>query len=409
MRPDDHRALRAFCIAHVGKSVLWAAEDLLSLYMLVVLLKVPPLAAGGIFLATSGWNAALDWIWGWLLAHHARLRRVVPAIVTVAIPIACASFALLPYCTGSLTLAALSILVFRTSFSLFDVPHNAASAALAGRYGHLQIARLRTIGSFASTLLVGLAMLRILSQGSDAIPVARLMMAVLAGVALIALLPLAGLLAQQRAPAGPVPVVAPEQAARNAGILRFCLIQMVGFSAIGAFSKAVLHIHAPPWLPGAGPTIMLIMQIVGTILWMPVNHRGNSTLALKSGYGLIGLTMLSFPLLALQGFVLAGLLLLGVGIGGVLLSAWLRLSELCAGRTDAPRSFGLFTATSKIGLGLAGMMTASWLAGLGAGSGLPVGTLWPLSALGAAGCAAAILFNVHDQPEGTGHRRSPAR
>lgn len=385
MTRADRSALRAFVATHCGKGLLWTAGDAFALYTMIVVLKLPAAVAGTLFLAGSIWNAGLDALWGLALARSATLRRHVGAIGNVAAAIACASFIAIPLAPHGATMTAgLLLMLFRTAFALFDVPHNAVTTRFAATHGHLRIMRLRTLASAGAGLVVALAAIPLVMGGGGALSPAAL--AVLGLVSGVLLLPLPALLATAAeglpTPSnGPRPRIAPP-------ILLFCLIHMIGVGALAAVGKAILHLdRAGAAILLAVPLILAVARLAAIPIWSAIARGVGISTALAIGYGLCALVMLALPAAMAQGTLAIALAfgVFGVGIGGVVLLIWSAFSQLLgqvAGtqRLDsAALHYGLLTATAKVGLGASGYLAGLWLSSMSNRPDLSVSTLVSLT------------------------------
>lgn len=367
-------ALHAFLASHGGKSLLWAAGDAFALYIMVVLLKLPAVAAGTLFLAGSLWNAAMDAAWGAALARFDRLRRWTPQIGGGAALIACLSFAALPLAArGSLVSAAVLLFLFRTAFALFDVPHNAVSTLLAARHGHLRFIRLRTAGSSAAGIVVAVAAIPLLAAKGTTLPVASMM--AIGATALLLLAPLPWLLAiPPQAPAAQASdATSPQERGRLMPVLAFCLVHMVGIGTLAVVGKAVLHLDASDaWIVMAVPLLLAVTRLSSIPLWSGLARRLGITGALMLAYATSAAAIVVLPTALASGMVGTALVfaLLGAGIGGVVLLIWSAFSQLleqvCATARPglAASRYGIFTASSKIGLGGSAYLAGHWLTGI---------------------------------------------
>ncbi|WHO37649.1 MFS transporter [Sphingobium sp. AP49] len=404
----------AFCMAHSGKNLLWSGVDGLSLYILIKVVGVSPIAAGALFVLSSFWNAAMDGAWGYMLGRSAMIRPILPALCAACVIVACLSFALLPSLpVGSGVAAAVALILFRTSFALFDVPHNATTALLAKEHGHLALARWRSILSAMMSILIAAAAAMLV--GVDAATSrAIFVFPALALVALILLSPLPWLIGAMEGDAG---IGEQDAVRRSAGIpprplVMFCLIQMMGFAALASIGKSMLHIDAlPPWVLEHALLLLSVVRLLGTWLWAPIATRLGSAIALCLAYLACAGAILLLPAAISLGPVwsVAVLCLLGASFGGVALLAWSAFSELLsrvAGNVaNLSASYGLFTAISKIGLGFSGFLTAAWV-GL-QDHGLTTQSLWPMVILVAGLCVMTAFLGWPGWRWGFWSRRTP--
>jgi GPH family glycoside/pentoside/hexuronide:cation symporter len=394
--------LIVFGLTHCGKSLLWAGTDGLSLFVLIKIVQLPPVWAGALFVLSSFWNAIVDGLWGRTLERSPTVRTSLPGLCALASIVACLSFAILPWLTtGSAIMAAVALILFRTAFSLLDVPHNATAAALANVHGHLVVARLRAILGSLSAIGIAAAVLPMTGQGSAAVTAAQAMFVAIAILASILLAPLPWLVHTARQG----DAVLPRREATNSrklprrALAAFCFIQMLGFAALASMGKAVLHADAlHTWLLDYALLLLSVLRLAAIGFWSPLANRIGSPAALSCAYAANAVAALALPLAIAQGTAstIVVLSVLGMAIGGVGLLAWSAFSELLSrlgpegNQAMAARSYGWFTATSKIGLGFSGLLTGAWL-GHQAGV-LTEQSLWPLAVLVSILCLTSALM-----------------
>lgn len=408
----------AYSSVHFGKSLLWAGEDALTLYILVRFLEIEPALAGAMFLASALWNAACDGVFSVALIRWPALQRILPSLSGAAIFAASAGFVALPMLPpGNALSAGLLLALFRTGFSLADLPHNGLTRGLALEQGDLGIARRRATCSAAAALVIGFAALPVLlAEGVRSSSVIPLIGAV-GLVALACMLPLPTMLAREaatvRAPLtqgpGPGSFISP-------ALLMFCAASAIGLAGLAAAGKAMLHLD----LGGAKLTAVVLLvltcgRLAAVWLWSPIARMIGSRRALILAYALsAGL----IPLLALLPLATPLLVLLALSVmsllgGGVAMLSWAVLSETIGGHKQTPTSyaaaFGLFTMSIKIALGLSALAVGGWLAAVGKSADIEPAAFWPLGAAVMAGCSLAALL-THHMPGGTAPCAiSPAR
>jgi GPH family glycoside/pentoside/hexuronide:cation symporter len=377
----------AFSMTHAGKSLLWAGTDAFTLFILIKALHIPPVMAGAAFVLSSFWNAIVDGIWGHFVNRSASIRAILPSLCGLAAGLGCLSFAILPWVPiGSVAGTIFALFLFRTTFSLLDVPHNATVAVLANLHGHLVVARWRTILSALTATMVAAAALPMIGATTMMPHMARMMFLAIAILACLLLAPLPWLIRMTRH-STPVLCSARVDHAKGlpmSGLALFCLAQMLGFAALASIGKAMLH--AGPlqsWLLDYALLILTVVRLAAVGLWSPLAARIGSARALSLAYMCSALAAITLPAAIGQGAWSAAVILglLGLSLGGVILLAWSSFSEQLAhwGMANDPaaavRAYGWFTATSKIGLGLSGLFTGAWLSQVGGGS---IWALWLL-------------------------------
>lgn len=389
-----------FSSVHVGKSLLWAGEDALTLYILIRFLGLSPALAGALFMVSALWNAVCDGLIGAGLRRSRRLWRWMPAITVPAILASALGFAALPFVAGqSPWMAALLLLLFRTGFSLADVPHNGLTRLLAAEGQHLRAARIRAIGSASATLVIGVMCVAMLRPGPQAQSVTIMLAAGVGCTAMILMAPLPFLLAAHRGPDLVRRGEPPPRWRDNASLLIFCLATMAGLVGLAAAAKALLHLG----FVATGSVILLLMTAgrLGAVwLWSPVAARIGNRLGLSLAYAATGAIALCLPLVP-RGAMAAGgtlLSLLGIAGGGVSLLSWAVLTEaIAASRRTSPSAFtegfGMFTMSMKIALGLSGVLVGWWLSNTGPVTRIDASAFWPLALFVAAatGVAAATI------------------
>lgn len=377
----DRLNLYAFALSHGGKSLLWAGEDALSLYTLIAILDVQPALAGLMFVGASFWNALLDAAWGACLHRYPALLGRLPMLSAAAILLACAGFAVLPFLPRDAALpAAAAMLLFRSSFPLFDVPHNGLIAALTQVHGHLAVTRWRTGVSASAAIVVGAAAVPLVIAGRADGAGAATIFATIGLVALLLLLPLPWLFARIGRAAAPAPATAPAATPATTtprprptrDVLLFCLVQMIGLSAIAATGKALLHLDMLAMTVIANALLLLsLWRLAAVWLWSPVATRHGLARGLALAYLAAAAAVLVLPFTLAEGpwSAAIGLSLFGGAMGGIIFLAWSRFSELleqsggARDRGAAAYAYSLFTATTKIALGLSGLITGQWIAG----------------------------------------------
>lgn len=394
----------AFSMTHAGKSLLWAGTDAFTLFILIKVLHSPPVMAGTLFVLSSFWNAMVDGIWGHIVNRRASIRTILPGLCGLAAGLGCLSFAILPWLPiQSMAGTIFALFLFRTSFSLLDVPHNATATVLANVHGHLVVARWRTILSALTAIMVAAAALPMIGAATMVPHMARMMFLGIAVLACLLLAPLPWLI---RMTCNSTPIlrsarVDHAKGVPMSGLALFCLAQMLGFAALASIGKAMLH--AGPlqgWLFDYALLILTVVRLAAVGLWSPLAAHMGSARALSLAYMCSALAAITLPAAIGQGAWSAAVILglLGLSLGGVILLAWSSFSEQLAhwGMANDPaaavRAYGWFTATSKIGLGLSGLFTGAWLSHAGGGS---IWALWLLVMPVAILCLASALMAWH--------------
>ncbi|WP_220474140.1 MFS transporter [Aurantiacibacter xanthus] len=388
---------------HFGKSLLWAGEDALTLYILVRFLQIEPALAGAMFLASALWNAVCDGVFGGALLRWPVLQRILPALSIAAILAAGGGFAVLPMLPQGDPLAAGALLaLFRTGFSLADLPHNALTRRLALEHGDLGIARLRAICSAAAALVVGFASLPVLLAEGVRSSSVMLLIGAVGLVAMVCMLPLPAMLARE-AVRESLERAAGEGSFIDPALVVFCAASAVGLAGLAAAGKAMLHLDlGGPELTAGVLLLLTCGRLAAVWFWSPVARSIGSRSALALAYGLSAMFIPLFALIpqASPLTVLAALGVMSLPGGGVAMLSWAVLSETIGGKggqTPAryAAAFGLFTMSIKIALGLSGFVVGGWLASVGQSADIEPAAFWPLGVAVMAGCGLAALLTHH--------------
>jgi len=390
--------------AHGGKSLLWAGQDMLALFVLVQFLRIDALVAGTLFMVASVLNAGMDIIAGSLLARFSRSATWPATVVAGAILLCSVSFALLPWLPrGAAIPAAIVLIVSRLSHSMLDVAHNALSTGIARVEGNFSMAQRRAVIASTTAMLIGLVAIP-LRAGASREAMVALLIAALALLAFLGLAPLPDLM--RRMSAGPTPHPVARRSMPRA-ITLLCVATLLSMMALGALIKCLLHLQFPSaWIGSIAMVIYMGARFVAVWFWQPVVARLGNLGALRGACALLACAALALPLLSgtIAGSV-AAIIILGIGGGGSAMLCWAALTELIqsAGNDDRGDGadmgqawiYGVFTMSAKIGLGLSGLAVGAWLELVprSGGSFTNASNLWSI-ALAAAFCcllSAALL------------------
>ena len=379
-RPDAKSFVLGFSRVHVGKSLLWAGEDSLILYVMIRFLALSPALAGAIFLASSLWNALCDGAIGTLMHRRSRPARWLPAVTWGAILAASLGFAMLPLLPAHApwTVAGVLLLI-RTGYALVDVPHNGLTRSLARDGQHLRAAQIRAGGSAGAALIVGAACAALLWSSSPGRTTAALLVGSIAGVALLLMTSLPRLLATEP-PEREASGAKQSESTMSTALWHYCGATMLGLAGLGAMGKALLHLRGPgTGVIETGIMLVIVARLASIGIWSSIARRMGSRLALAFAYLVCAIAALAFPLAAQTGgmALLMALGLFGLAGGGVTMVGWAVLSEVLDTGVSTERgtaytaAFGLFTMSMKIALGLSGALVGGWLALSGTSINVP--------------------------------------
>ncbi|MFZ5748776.1 MAG: MFS transporter [Pseudomonadota bacterium] len=367
--------------SHFGKALLWSAAEIFSLYYLTDVLRLDPGVAGSVFLALLLWSAACDLVVGWAIDIAPPTPTRLAMLFRIGAPIAALSFVAsfsVPAEGGpALLWVTLTSALFRAGFSVLDVPHNALIGRLAATGGDGELlAGIRLITGAAAMLAVGAGAAPLLTPDSALGERGQFMLAsTVAGiVALAAFLGLMPRIPERDCPpvTRPRPLFQIADAAFDRHVLAMFVATAIGFTLSGLFIKSLVYIakyvlHDPGWTARA-VLLLTLGKLAGTPFWMWLSKRISPVAASQAGYAMVTATAGALILLGPDRALLEpAILLLGIALGGVNLLAWALLPVLMgllrARGTHAVEAslFGLFTAVSKVAVGLSGALLAALL------------------------------------------------
>lgn len=378
-------SFRVYALAHLGKSLLWTLADVLTILVLIRHAGMGPVTAGAVFLAGLVWNALADpLVGGWMDRHLRRGGSLVPAMA-VAAPGACLFFLaglLVPPGTSWPLVVAAGVL-FRSCFSLYDVPHNAMMTRLAETpQAQAKLAGLRTIAHGLASMAAGLAAAPI-ADAAIPRPHTQLVLILTASVALVCMVPCLRLVrVVEKVSTSPAPVGAGDAMPAAPGLASLCLVTIIGGLGLGLVGKAVPHLQ---W-SGTGMAMLampLLMAGRFAAAWCarPLIDRLGTTRALAISYLLAAPACLGLPVLAGGGGAWPlGLILLGVCLTVPTILSWVELAQVIRsvreGWWRSHAMVGLFTMVSKLAAGAGGLLLGLSLDVQVPGAGLQ-GTMTP--------------------------------
>lgn len=365
----DGRDIRAYALSHLGKSLLWTGSDALTIFLLVRHAGMELAAAGTLFMVLLLWNALCDVVVGRWFDRRAAAGRPALPIVAVAMPVSCLAFPaslLVPAGDGIWILAC--GLIFRTAFAMFDVPHNALIARLGDTPERgLQLAQLRSLGSGAASISIGLIAIPMLGEVPPSSALLGGLLLLLTLISGLLMLPYLRLAARQELmappPGDPVP---PPARWWPDGLRGFFLASAIGMVAMGAVSKAAPHLDLASTSWGeAALLVLMIGRVAATVIAGPLAARfGASRLLAGSYLATAACTFGLAPAVSIGGpLALIWIGLTGVSIGMIALVSWVRLPVLVRAMPATSQhaqafTFGLFTMVSKVALGASGLLLA---------------------------------------------------
>ena len=422
----------AYSTSHYGKSLFWYTTELLFGFYLAEVYRIPSATLGILLLVFLLWDATTDPLIGMIFGRRQASTRDLIGYQLCGAILSSGAFMLVFFkpaldVTGLTAYALVVGILFRTAYTLFDVPQNTLLRRLANSDDErLILSSIRTALSALATLTVAFAATLVLSdadlaqqaQGFTATALTFVVVAVATSVILY-------LLARD--------IVDAERGESAPGSFRSAFIDTIRKRDLRSLFIAIffLSIGWPLFgklLPFFTAYALNDVRITGSLL---------STIAIATLLSQPAvITLVRFPrrqaLLGITALVLAsgvyfvltstnsmahaavGTALLASTTSAMGVLVWTMLADSLQ-NTSAPGSndliaFGIFTFSSKIGLGLGGWLLG-WILGLiGYTSGEPMpeaSQLWLVCAMAFAPAAAAIGATLCIVMNGQSARKKP--
>ena len=366
----QHRFIAIYGLAHFGKSLFWYCSELLFAYFLTEACGLAPRLMAAALGGSLALSALADFAVGRLLARGSHTPAAAARAQFAGAAISACAFSAfglsgLPPPGARFAYALTAILVFRLSYSVFDVPQNALLAlTTADDAGRARLSSYRYVfGGAASIAVAGL--FAPLFKGRLASVQAQNFALLAFALSLVALASAGGLLALLRTGAAPVvrgapgPRSAPQTALEPGWRLGLIFLMLALIGAAGsAFSKLEPYLAAYGLTARASGAAVLTSIALGNVVSQPVWAR------FARRWSLLGSLRASGVLLAFAAALIwlvvgrgpvAGVIaggLYGFGMGGATMSLW-ALAAAASGKArwlgGATSTFGLVTALSKLG------------------------------------------------------------
>ena len=384
--------------AHYGKSLFWYTTELLFGFYLAEIYEIPPATLGVLLFVFLLWDAITDPVVG--LAIWRRRISTASLLCYQLLGAVLSSIAfLLIFLKPSIESAWLTVyaiivgLIFRSAYTIFDVPQNAMFHRLANSNDQrLLLSSLRTALSALATLSVSIAAFLVLQN--DDLQVRTTGFVILASVFVVVALCSAALLFAvvsgtvrnchdegETLPPTSVSVVfkttllQPELRHLFLGIffLSFgwpLFGKLVPFFAVYVIGEAEFS--------GALIAAMGIAALISQPIWIAMGSRLDRSSALKLMAGIVCVSGLVFGVCAQMGSMaaLAATSLFAASASAMGVLAWAiladKLSDNRLAQTNDVIAFGAFTFSSKVALGFGGLTLGGLLQAIGYETGEPL-------------------------------------
>lgn len=386
-----------YASGNLGKSLQWNTVDFLYLYFLTDLLGIPASLAGVIILVSLVWDGISDPLVGYLIDRAGGRLASYQRLILYFAPLALMGFLsifLLPiYAPGSVVVwALLAGLLFRTGYTLVDVPHNSMLADISrDSRERASLSAYRFFFSSLGSAALSLAVLPALKGEDGPNQQGFIMFALVTGGLYLAVMWFSaissgatGSRVTRRESEGAL-VTALMRLARNQRLLIMATIAAATALFIPMFAKMALF-YAKSWLadPALGTLLMVayaIGQIISLPIWLAAAQRLEKRTAAIAACLVLVVGCISFllvlprePMLAAGWFALAGFAFGGINtMNWAMIPDTVEYTEARDGERHEALTFGLMVLNMKVFSGVS-IALVGWtlsVSGYDAASAMP--------------------------------------
>lgn len=404
--PRQNRSLASrYLFAHAGKTLFWTASDLYFVFYMNKVCGIAPIVTGFIVGASILLAALADYGIGRTLgsiirtapqAGRLQLAGGIGAAITLTL------FASTAFLDAAWRLPACitSLLLFRLAYALIDVPQNTLMSFVPGTARELSmLVAGRNIAGGVCKIALATAFVPIM-RGDAPVEVAPRFLWLVAIIAIIAIIGFALLAARLSTQEVSVSQGSePEHSEIGGHLIRMAAtsVMLTGFTQLQPYI-AIDVIHG-----ANAATTFLTTIAAGNILSQPMCHWRASIVRERIWTEVLWSTVLAalcislMPLDMMSASITAGLIC-GLATGGMLFALWTDFAESLSG-DDTFFAYARFTASAKMGQGLAIIAIGSWLQLSGTATVFPwsVGLRWIAAATLILGAVILALVPTHDR------------
>lgn len=405
----DEKLSTVYGLAHGGKSLFWAASELLFAYFLTEGCGLPPRQMGVILGASLLLSAVFDLAVGWRLSRH--IVTVADAgrmqwfgAVASGLSFVAFGFAGLVPVEDRFAFALVTLVAFRLAYTFLDNPQNALlSMAPVDDDGRVCLTAVRYVYGGTAGIIVAAAFVPLLKAKTSIMDAGSF--AVFAG--LLAIVAIASAFFLRRMLDRRDPVV-PEYPSADAVVPLpltrrgppIFIMMFVVSAAISTFARLEPYFVSYSLGSAQNGGLLLVCVAGGSVVSQPWWRRLALQRSLLVSLRLAAVVLLagglSFGIAALTGVFGAALsgLVYGAGTGGVLMSLW---ALAATSADDAPKAvsatqtFGKLAFAAKLALGLSALGIGEILAAAdyrSGGDGVILALMSSVPVIGGLGCLA---------------------
>lgn len=374
--PSKARILE-FSSTNFGKSLFWTFADVFCLVFATDTLGIEPALAGTFILMTLFWDAVSDPLVGLGVDRFRSLNRSYGSIISWSAPVAGVSLVAVFFSQFApshlqLLLFVTSLIVFRTSFTLFDIPDNALFARIA-KVKSLRIftsSSRKILATFAA-VLISIASAWVFTDHPSHSEGYRIMIAALVIAPLAAATLVFGAL-RVRSWDNPLPVLQVSTSTKLITTIKnptlFSLTMHMAMSTLGLAIFMGTLVYYARWVLGhdawfaAAMTSFLIAQAIGVFVWGIVAARLSSRTALTASTCLCVASIIGFFASSNSNLLLFLSGAMGFGAGGLNTLRWALapavidiVGEKSGSRPEAT-SMAVFSLAIKTAIGVSSLV-----------------------------------------------------
>lgn len=364
-----------YASGNFGKSLQWNTVEFIYLYFLTDLVGLSPALSGLVILLSLIWDSLSDPLVGYLVDRNMRKIGSYQRMIIYCAPIAGLGFVLifiLPL-TGpgsALFWALLAGLLFRTGYTLVDVPHNAMLAGLTGdSRERSSLSAYRFLFSSLGSIILSVAVMPALVS-AEKVGVRPLIVFALASTVLY--LAVMWISSASYRPQRQLPILTSRgvhlrQAIRDLAANREFVWVLLSFALtallVPMFAKMAIF-YANSWLGSpASATILIIAYSVGQIVslpfWLSLSHLTQKRFAAIIANLVFGLACLVFLVLTPLSVLVTAIVfaMAGFSFAGINIMNWAMIPDTIdhtqrrSGARYEALTFGLLLMVIKISAG----------------------------------------------------------
>ena len=331
----------------VGKTLLWVAADLIVFYILAIIDRLSPETVSIVLVGGLAWHAISDLAVGLMLRHERLSARQLSIVAGLAVPICAASFVISVLSAPSSTWMALAfMMLFRSTYALFDIPHHALLGRMSGLgFDTGRLVSMRNLWGQIASVALALSMGPRLNAHASQFVVLMLLI-ILASSAAVLSLPIVILVRQlwNRSDRFTKGRAVQPPSGNNRRSIGFVLIANLAVTVVVATaSKAIIgNVPVAIATPGAALAALTIGKLLSCIPLPEVATRWRIETAFVAGL----ITLVLFVVVVIYRPSDASFACFGLASGWVNILTWTWISQI----TKRADTFAFATITTKIGM-----------------------------------------------------------